>query len=263
MPAVYAHDSFGVAVRNRMMEDLKELTTKYDKAYRDGLQGPDIFFFYHPFYPNWVQKYGQNLHHSDASGFFRHAISVLREKGRDSEEYAYLLGFICHFTLDSQSHPYIAKQIEKSGVAHMEIEAEFDKYLMRLDGLDGVRFPVSNLIHADEETAQAISSFFPSVSEKKALASLKGMCFVKDFFNAPVPIRKHVYRPIMKFLRIYHQENGLMIQEEDNPLCEESNAHLSEILSESVPLAVSLQEQFATCLRAGKKLPARFHRDFE
>ncbi len=263
MPAVYAHDRFGVLVRHRMNKELHSITEQYNSAYRDGLQGPDIFFFYHPFYKNWVQDYGTHLHHSDAGAFFRHALRVVRRYGRNSSQYAYLLGFICHFTLDSECHPYIEKQTVRSGVAHLEIEAEFEKYLIRKKGLDPLRFPFADLIYQDPETASAIEPFFPSVSQKKVCSSLSGMQLVKRFFGAPVPVRKYLFRPVMKVTGLYHSANGLMIQETDNPLCRESNQKLEELFSASVPLAVSLQEQFDQCLQNGQELPVRFHRTFE
>ncbi len=262
MPAVYAHNRFGEKVLDQMNDELKETVLSHPRAYRMGLQGPDIFFFYHPFYPNRVQKYGTTMHHSDAAPFFQHARSVVNQYGKTSSQYAYLLGFICHFALDSECHPYISKQIDKSGVAHMEIEAEFEKVLMRKDGLDPLTYPLNHLIFTDQDTADAVASFFPSISESAARASLRGMRFVKWFFDAPMPVR-HGYAAIMKALGIYHTCNGLMIQDTDNPNCEESNRKLSDLFECAVPLAVSLQEQFDALLSTKEPLPDRFHRTFE
>ncbi|MCD7745168.1 MAG: zinc dependent phospholipase C family protein [Lachnospiraceae bacterium] len=263
MPAVYAHDRFGVEVRNQMNEELASITNRYNSAYREGLQGPDIFFFYHPWGKNRVQRYGTRLHREDAAPFFRHAISVVRKYGRDSSQYAYLLGFICHFTLDSECHPYIEEQIKRSGVAHLEIEAEFEKYLLREDHLDPVGFRSANLVHTDADTAAAIEPFFPSMDQKKTIDSLRGMRFVKGLFRAPNPLKQGAINSIMKLIGQYHEMNGLMNQRKDNPLCKESNARLRGLYAGAVPLALTLQEQFDDCLRTGKKLPERFHRNFE
>ncbi len=174
MAAVYAHERFGVDVREAMDEDLSAIATRYNYAYRVGLQGPDIFFFYHPWCMNRVQKYGTQLHEADASSFFRHALRIVRKYGRDSSQYAYLLGFICHFALDSECHPYIEGQIARSSVAHLEIEAEFEKFLLRADHLDPVGYHAANLIYADSDTAAAVQPFYPSMNQKKVVASLKG-----------------------------------------------------------------------------------------
>ncbi|MCD7842453.1 MAG: zinc dependent phospholipase C family protein [Lachnospiraceae bacterium] len=263
MPAIYAHDRFGTDVRNHMNDSLNALTSRFNAAYREGLQGPDIFFFYHPWCRNHVQRYGTHLHEAGAAPFFRHALSVIRKYGRDSSQYAYLLGYICHFTLDSECHPYIEQQISRSGVAHLEIEAEFEKYLLREDNEDPAGFHSANLIYTDSDTAEAIAPFFPSMDIRKVQSSLRGMRFIKDLFRAPNPLKQGTINSIMKLIGQYHEMNGLMNQRKDNPLCDESNRKLRELYENAVPLAVSLQEQFDECLRSGKKLPERFHRNFE
>lgn len=263
MPAIYAHDKFGVNVRENMNEELCSITTRYNSAYREGLQGPDIFFFYHPWGRNYVQRYGVHLHHTDAAAFFRHALSIVRKYGRDSSQYAYLLGFICHFTLGSECHPYIEEQIPRSGVAHLEIEAEFEKYLLRKDDLDPVSFPTASLVYTDPDTAAAIAPFFPSVGQQEVRDSLLGMRFVKKLFCAPCPIKQDAINAILHLIGMYHEMNGLMNQRKDNPLCDESNLVLMDLYEKAVPLAVSLQEQFDESVRTGTKLPRRLHRDFE
>ncbi|MCD8348594.1 MAG: zinc dependent phospholipase C family protein [Lachnospiraceae bacterium] len=240
MPAIYAHDLFGVKVRDHMEEDLASIANRYNSAYREGLQGPDIFFFYHPWCRNRVQRYGVHLHETDAGPLFRHALSVIRRYGRDSSQYAYMLGFICHFTLDGECHPYIGEQIQRSGVAHMEIEAEFEKYLLKENHLDPVGFRSANLVYTDAATAAAIAPFFPSMDEKKVQDSLQGMRFVKKLFCAPGALKQGTINSILKLIGQYHEMNGLMNQRTDNPACEESNLALRERFEDAVPLAVSL-----------------------
>ncbi len=263
MPAVYAHDRFGVKVREKMDEGLADIAEKYNSAYRTGLQGPDIFFFYHPWSFNGVQRYGRQMHHTDASAFFHHAEKIVREYGRDSSCYAYLLGFICHFALDGECHHFVDQYAEENGVAHLEIEAEFEKLLLREDGEDPLAYPLADLVFTDRETAAAIDPFFPSITEKMAQASLRGMRFVKNFFTAPQPLKQDAINAVMKLFRIYHSMNGLMLQRTDNPLCEESNQILWEKFDQAIPVALSLQQAFDDCLDGGKALPKRFHRDFE
>lgn len=49
---------------------------------------------------------------------------------RPPEMLSYLLGVVCHFTLDAACHGYVEKKIQKSGASHIQIEMEFDRYLM-------------------------------------------------------------------------------------------------------------------------------------
>lgn len=61
----------------------------------------------------------------------KEAYAAAEDKG---SALAYLLGFVCHFALDSACHGYIENKIAVSGVTHTEIESEFDRSLLLQDG---------------------------------------------------------------------------------------------------------------------------------
>ena len=119
MPAIYAHDRFGREVASKLSGEIKEIIKRYYTQFQIGLQGPDILFFYRPFYINAVAKYGIHLHHISAYPFFEHAVKVVKKRGRNSREYAYLLGFICHYALDSECHPYVSEMMKKTKVSSL------------------------------------------------------------------------------------------------------------------------------------------------
>ena len=100
MPAFYAHERFGKKVWQQTEGDLKEIIRSHYPQFRIGLQGPDIFFFYRLYTNNKVSKYGTDMHAVSAYPFFLQALEVVRRKGRETKEYAYLLGFLCHYILD-------------------------------------------------------------------------------------------------------------------------------------------------------------------
>lgn len=50
--------------------------------------------------------------------------------------WAYALGVVCHFALDASCHTYINHFEKTRRISHHEIEKEFEKYLMKKDGLD-------------------------------------------------------------------------------------------------------------------------------
>ena len=151
MPAFYAHKRFGAQVAKVLPADLSTIVTKHYTAYDIGLQGPDIYFYYRPCYINRIIKTGIGLHHAPARDFFENALRVMKKTPRDSAQYAYLMGFIAHFTLDSECHSYVNHYIEKSGVAHLEIEEEFEKKLLRLDQKDPLAYPYAEKIPRQED----------------------------------------------------------------------------------------------------------------
>lgn len=268
MPAVYAHDRFGKIVSEQVPGDLHKFIERYYTQFEIGLQGPDIYFFYLFNTPNRIVKYGNHLHHISAMPFFRYAVSVIRKKGRDSREYAYLLGFLCHFTLDSECHPYVSEMIGVTGAQHLEVEEEFEKLLLRMDQEDPFSYPMGNLIPTDEDTVQAILPFYRSdpdspITRKIIRISLQDMKTIKRFFTAPRSWKYHSINTLMKMTGKYPYLKGLMHQRIDNPCCSVSNDGLMQRFDDAVPIAVRLMGQLDACIRTGSELPERFDRTFE
>lgn len=264
MPAIYAHDRFGAEVSKRLDGDLREIINKYYPQFSIGLQGPDIFFFYRPFCRNRINKYGTLLHHVSALPFFKHALSVVRRNGRDSREYAYLMGFICHFILDSECHPYVEQMIRKTGVQHLEIEEEFEKFLLRADRRDPFAYPLAELVPTDALTAEAIYPFYgKSITRKTARKSLQYMKLVKRLFTAPGTFKYSVIRSLMKLSGKDAYCRGLLHQRQDHPACRESNKGLMERFRDAEPLAADMIVSFDESLKDGTLLNRRFDRTFE
>lgn len=262
MPAIFAHELFGRETAKELRSDLKNIIRTHYTQFRIGLQGPDLFFFYRPYSHNQVNQYGTALHESSALPFLEKAKTVISEKGRDSREYAYLLGFICHFILDSECHPYVESFRELSGVAHMEIEEEFDKKLLRLLGRDPFTYPLYRLVPTDEDTARAILPFYDT-DFQTVRTSLLDLRRVKRLFYAPRIWKQFLMNGIMKLLGKYDTMKGLIHQRPDNPRCAESSQELLSRFKRAVPLAVRMLESFDHSLQTGSKLDSRFDRNFE
>ncbi len=262
MPAFFAHDLFGRAAAKRLKGDLKETVLTHYTQFRIGLQGPDLFFFYRPYSYNAVNRYGTALHEASALPFLEKAKEVILEKGRDSKEYAYLLGFICHFILDSECHPYVESFRALSGVAHMEIEEEFDKKLLRLLGRNPFTYPLYRLIPTDETTAESVLPFYDA-DLHTIRTSLLDLHRVKRLFYAPRIWKQFLMNGIMRLLGKYDTMKGLVHQRPDNPRCAKSNEELLARFKKAVPLAVKMLESFDQSLRTGSELDPRFDRNFE
>lgn len=263
MPAVYAHHHFGHLVWEEMQGDLKEIIEKYYTQYQIGLQGPDIFFFCRP-WNGKVNHYGNHLHHISALPFFQHALKVVKEKGRDSAEYAYLLGFICHYILDSECHGYVEEMVQVTGAGHLEVEEEFEKKLLRMNGEDPIAYPVGELIPTDDVTAQAIQAFYAKgITEEIVKLSLQDMCMMKKVFTAPGWIKQGFINGVMKVTGLSAKWKGLMNQRVDNLACIESNQGLYQRFLKAIPLAVEMSYSFDESLSKGRPLHQRFDRTFE
>ncbi|MBQ7916128.1 MAG: zinc dependent phospholipase C family protein [Firmicutes bacterium] len=259
MPAIYAHYSFGQEVITRLPDDLRRIVYNHRDAFEMGLQGPDILFFYRPYSGNSISKFGYRLHDYPARYFFcRGAGLVRRHKAPNSAQYAYLLGFVCHFTLDSECHPYIARMIEKTGVSHIAIEAELDKYLQDLDGHDPVGYKLSQLVHT--HVAAAIAPFLP-VKKKSIREALYWQKLIQALFVAPCPIKRKVLDFVLHLLG-KDDYQAMIHRPEDEPKCLETNDVLSTFLVKSVPLAVRLIKELDECVQHRTQLSERFNRNF-
>ena len=264
MPAYYAHHRFGAAVAELLDGELKKTVVAHRPQFDIGLQGPDIFFFYRPYTKNKVVKYGNGLHHVSAITFFRRAVRIVRKSGRNSREYAYLLGFLCHFILDSECHPYVNEMVEVTGVKHLEIEEEFEKLLLRMDGEDPFSYPLGDLVPLDDGTVQAICPFYPrQINERIVRKSLRDLRMVKRLFTTPHRWKYDVINGVMRLSgKNYPYAKGLMNQRADNPACRQTNEELLRRFEAAVPLAVRMAAGLDECVRTGKEPDVRLDRSF-
>ena len=128
MPAVAAHYYFGQDVLKLLAGDIKELIEGHKPAFDLGLQGPDILFYYKVWKKNEVVRLGHELHRENADTLILKALKNIK-KSESPEARAYMLGFACHFVLDSTFHGRISELAAKDR-EHRELEAELDRQVM-------------------------------------------------------------------------------------------------------------------------------------
>ena len=105
MPAVYAHRRFGEEVLAACQNDeARTAIESYPDLFRIGLQGPDILFYYDPLRKNPYKAAGDAIHDAAAAPFFAGAAARVNGRVEGQLLFSYLLGFLCHFALDSEGH---------------------------------------------------------------------------------------------------------------------------------------------------------------
>ena len=160
MPSTYAHRCFGRQVLAALPQEMQQLLRPEQALFSIGLHGPDILFFDHPLLGH-VSRLGHRMHKQSGAAFFRPAGEKLAALEFPAPETAYLYGFLCHFALDRACHGYIAEQIARSGVAHTEIEVEFDRSLLVQAGLDPIRTSLTGHLHASARSAAVMAELLP------------------------------------------------------------------------------------------------------
>lgn len=170
MPTTYTHDLFGKQVYRMLPGDMKEIIRNNGDLYRIGLHGPDILFYY--LFKKKVHRHGVQMHHETARGFFEKGIEKAR-KEKDEALLAYLLGFGCHYLLDSSCHPFVNETAKAGILSHTLLEKEFDRMLMIRTGRDPHHFYPSDCIEAKKAYAKTIHKAIPEISSEKIFWSLK------------------------------------------------------------------------------------------
>lgn len=145
MPAFSTHYIFA----NSLIKDIRAADPQLHlcvPAVYYGTQGPD-FLFAHRILPTMkgksLKELGSQLHHCDPSRLFYYMGEYLRRENCDkSIVKSYIYGFICHFSLDRTTHPYVYAIQKKMTaiygyekfptlVMHNKIELNIDMLLLR------------------------------------------------------------------------------------------------------------------------------------
>ncbi len=95
------------------------------------IAGTGFFIFYHPLLKCKTNQLGYHQHSHAFDAFLAYELPIIRKLGTDSAAYAYLLGYICHFVLDSECHTYIIPKSTEAGKNHLVMENEFDRFLLK------------------------------------------------------------------------------------------------------------------------------------
>ena len=182
MPTTYAHDLFGKEVYKKLPADVREIIRANGDLYRIGLHGPDILFYF-LVVPNPVTALGNAMHAQKAGDFFTRSMKKARETG-DKALLAYLLGFGCHYLLDSACHPYVNHVAASGMLCHSTLEIEFDRFLMEQTGRNPYAYYPSCCIQARMKYARVIHQVLPRVSAVNIYLSLKMMRFLTNLMVA-------------------------------------------------------------------------------
>lgn len=263
MPTTYAHYRLGNEVAKRLPSSAKETVLANRGLFDIGVHGPDIFFYHNPIIKSDIVCMGEQMHHESGGKFFKRAAAVVRKNDNKEAHKAYLYGFLCHFAMDVTCHGYIGEMIEKTGIGHFEIEAEYDRELLQKDGYEAVSKCLTGHLHATNEHAAVIADFWKEVSVKQTKQTLKRMIFFLNVLRAPSHVKRGFLFGLMKLAGFYEPLHGLVINYKENPACKESTKWLMEHFDTAVELAVELITEYEGYLQSGGSLSDTFSYDFE
>jgi hypothetical protein len=262
MPAVYAHYLFGKKVFRALPKEEKQLIRKERDAYLLGLHGPDLLFYYYPICKNRINQQGVRLHKELAADFFDRGHTLYDQK-KDETLRAYLYGFLCHFILDSECHPYVQYYMEEKHLGHLEIETELDRYLMKLQGMDPLRdVPVKHLI-STAHTRKMISMLFDRITPRQIDICIHSFRRIIHVFTCRTSSKRILFRMISRMTGQEKELGGLIMDGRVHKACEESDRFLEERLEQSVKLAAEQILEYSRVLDGNALLSERLYRNYE
>ncbi|MCI8418243.1 MAG: zinc dependent phospholipase C family protein [Lachnospiraceae bacterium] len=262
MPATYAHYLFGKKVYRKLPKELRLLIRNNREGYFLGLHGPDLLFYYRPLGKNRINQMGSLMHHELASDFFENSRGVYQQHPKPVL-LSYLLGFICHFTLDSECHPYISRYMENYGVSHSDIETELDRALMEKEGKDPRTWNYTWHLRGNRQTQEAIASVLKGVTVRQVDESIREFSWVIRFFQGPGQKKEHLLRFLFGLIGQRAYFGGMLMTGRTHIKCEASNSFLEQRLEDAVETAVALIEEYTDKIETQQALSRRFMRDFE
>lgn len=174
MPASYAHYRFGKLLLPELPEDARQCVQRFRRMYDVGLHGPDIFFHHSHFLETPAKRLADTAHRLSGQELFSRACAAA-----DSEAArAYLYGLLAHYCLDAACHPFINKMEDSGQAGHTGLEAEFDRYLMALDGIpEPHRHDFTRHLKLTRGECMSVAAFYPGATGAEVNQSVRLMGF--------------------------------------------------------------------------------------
>ena len=257
MPFTYAHYRFGTALLHTMPGDVTRTIQRFRGMYDVGLHGPDIFSFSSPLFRNSIRNLCIKYHELTGREFFPRACRCVRLEKSEAAA-AYLYGVLCHYCLDSILHPIIANNAKELGIPQIEIEVEFDRFLLELDG----RIPahsqdLSPHLRLTPGQSDTIAKLYPPATGKNVLDSIKQMARMTKLLAAPEGPRRALLEKSYSLLG--KEFKGIVMHTAPNSKC----CELNEVLFRQYEEAMGQFQKMLPQLQAHMTYSAPFEAEFE
>lgn len=258
MPAHYAHYRFGATQIARMPADVKKLVQRFRQLYDVGLHGPDIFAYYNPLLHTPAGALEQKIHAQTGREFFKR---VCRRQRLDPTEAgrAYLYGVLAHYCLDSVCRPFAKQMAEEKQLDLVEIETEFDRFLLERDGKPHT-FDSSRHIRLTPGECDTVARFYPSVTAGQVRTGVRNMALLVRLSATPEgPGRNLVEKGAPLFGSTAKQ---MFLSKAANPRCAALDGPLLTLYTQAMAQYPAMLEQLQAHLSEGAAFGSEFDLTF-
>ena len=260
MPANYAHYRFGCQLLPTLPAHIRRPVQRFRRLFDMGLHGPDIFFYHNILVDDSMKKLAQKLHSMSGREFFTMACRRLRLEPTEAGQ-AYLYGLLAHYCLDSVCHPLIQATAAEGTIGHIELETEFDRYLLTLDGKESPEtFDISQHMKLTKGECVTVAGLYPSVSPGNVLQSIQTMAAVTKLLATPGRKGRSLMQKAAK--KVANKFTPFIMGEQPNRNCTHLDEPLKALYDEAAALYPVLLEQLTAHMTYNATLGEAFDKAF-
>lgn len=257
MPSHYAHHRFGSEVLPSIPAGRQRQIQRFRRLYNIGLQGPDLFFYFNPFLNTEIGSLGRQYHRMTGREFFTQACDILRNNPSEGGT-VYLYGLLGHYCLDSLLHPFVHAHTDDGPIGHVELEVEFDRSLLQLDGkLPPQTHRMSKYYKITRGECVTVAQFFPPATPAAIHLSTRNM-MRSDWFLAGK--NRKLLQTLLRATPISVSQQ--LMQDPANHKCLHLNEAMLERYKDALLRFPSLLTQLTAHLQDGTPLGADFEAAF-
>lgn len=165
MPDTISHYLFGLDATKIITDSsLYKVIKEHRNLFFIGCQGPDPMYYHKPYKAHNFSYIASKMHNEHTGYFLSSALCFIKKYKDTPEVYepclAYICGMLCHYALDTTSHPYIFylggrylsddPSTEKYKGVHKQIELALDALLLQeIFGIKAHKFKIHKHILKD------------------------------------------------------------------------------------------------------------------
>lgn len=266
MPTTYAHWRFGDRCIKTLPEELQEIINKNRNIFNFGVHGPDIFFYYDCLKHNDVNQFGTDLHDIPFGETLKKIKPIYKTIEEKEAAVSYILGFVCHFTLDSYCHGYIERREEVSKetskpTTHGILESQLDKYFLIKDGYDPFKKKVTKTLKLSRQIGKVIGELFPEIGPDKAYKSISDQKFYLNLLKDSNNLKRDILKALMDAAKA-PQFKDLLLTTNDYPELEDAMLRLDKLFEKAIEHYPSLADSAIRYLERSTPLDAYFKNHF-
>ena len=221
MPYNFTHALVGLTALKQTNEAVTALARDYLGEFLIGTMGPDPYFgdaMPKPlFAPSRIDLAGK-LHSLDARVLFATLFPLARGS---KPKQAYILGFLCHFLLDTNAHPYIEARF--FGNAHTPAEIQMDLMMASRIAYPGVPqkprrfYRTSHLTELDDLHTELSRALFSMETHGAFARGFRKWMFVNSITFDPNNRKRSFFAGLERFFRIPGKITSYLVSRHPDP----------------------------------------------